>query len=186
MSISRRTLLQAAGLMALPRAAFAATPDADWSARAFSRIATTSPDVLRADERVILSAIADALLPRTETPGALDVGVPAFVELLIAEWASPDDASLVRRGLLALDAHAAAVHGRGWAQLDDAQRAAEIAWSEQSGGSPSEGERAFRRLKGWITHGWLTSERIRKDVLKVKVVPGTYSGCAPVSTGGND
>lgn len=186
MSISRRTILQAAGALAVPRTAFASAPTAAWSAEAFARIAQQPPRVLTADERVTLSAIADALLPRTETPGALDVGVPAFVELLIGEWASESDATLLRSGLAELEAHAIGAHGQGWAQLSAAQRDAEIAWAEQPGPTISDGQRAFRRLKGWITHGWLSSERIQKDVLKVNIIPGTYDGCAPRLAGGDD
>jgi gluconate 2-dehydrogenase gamma chain len=194
MPLSRRTLLQAAGIVALPRAATAATaatPDAAWTARAHERIAHSSAHssarALADDERVVLSAVADALLPRTETPGALDVGVPAFVELLIGEWASDDDRRLMRDGLRDLEAHAVATQGRGWATLDAAQREAEIAWGERSDPEPRRGQRAFRRLKGWITHGWLTSERVQKDVLRVNIVPGAYDGCAPRQpVGGRD
>lgn len=172
MSLSRRTLLQATGLLAFPIRAVAASP---------------APALLHVDERVTLSAIADALLPRTDSPGALDVGAPAFVELLIGEWASESDRTLLRDGLRDLEAHAVATHGRGWAALDAAQREAEIAWGERSEREPQVGQRAFRRLKSWITHAWLTSERVQKEVLRVNITPGAYEGCVPrPSLGGRD
>lgn len=191
MSLSRRTLLRAAGVLALPRSAAAALPDAAWTAQAHARVgqptASTTAAALTVDERVVLSAIADAILPRTETPGALDVGTPAFVELLIGEWASASDRAMMREGLRDLEAHAVARHGRSWAALDAAQREAEIAWGERTEREPQVGQRAFRRLKSWITHGWLTSERVQKQVLRVNITPGTYSGCAPrAATGGRD
>ena len=188
MSLSRRTLLHAAGVLALPRSAAAVTPDAEWTAWAHAQLgeptlAAASP-ALAADERVVLSAIADAILPRTDTPGALDVGAPAFVELLIGEWASESDRAMLRDGLRDLEAHAIATHGRSWAALDAAQRDVEIAWGERTERDPQVGQRAFRRLKSWITHGWLTSERVQKQVLRVNITPGTYHGCAPRQAGG--
>lgn len=191
MSLSRRTLLRAAGVLALPRAAAAATPDAAWTAFAQARIAERTPtptaSTLSADERVILSALADAILPRTDTPGALDVGAPAFVELIITEWASDGDRTTIRDGLRDLYAHAVSVHGRSWAALDATQRDAEIAWGEQNGPDLRVGQRAFRRLKSWITHGWLTSERVQKQVLRVNITPGRYDGCVPRrAVGGRD
>lgn len=191
MSLSRRTLLRAAGVLALPRSAAALTPDADWTAQAHARLgasaSSTSQNVLTADDRVVVSAIADAILPRTDTPGALDVGTPAFVELLIGEWASETDRTMMREGLRDLEAHAVATHGRGWAALDATQRQAEIAWGERTDGEQQVGQRAFRRLKSWITHGWLTSERVQKQVLRVNITPGAYNGCAPRQpTGGRD
>lgn len=191
MSLSRRSLLRAAGVLALPRRAAAAAPDAAWTAQAHARLGLTAAaapsPALTADERVVLSAIADAILPRTATPGALDVGAPAFVELLIGEWASEGDRTLMRDGLRDLEAHAVATHGRSWAALDAGQREAEIAWGERSEREPQVGQRAFRRLKSWITHAWLTSERVQKEVLRVNITPGAYEGCVPrPSLGGRD
>src|SRR4051812_3904635 len=37
---------------------------------------------LRPEQSAIVSAVADRILPRTDTPGAVDVGVPAFIDLL--------------------------------------------------------------------------------------------------------
>lgn len=184
MPLTRRTLLHAAGVLAIPRAAAAATPDAHWTQQAHARIAQTTPSELPPAERVTLSAIADAIIPRTDTPGALEVAVPAFVELLIMEWVTPADRDAVREGLRDLDAHAVATHQRPWAALDSVQRQGEMAWGERDEPTLRAGQRTFRRLKSWITHGWLTSERIQRDVLRVAVIPGTYDGCAPMPTGG--
>src|SRR5688500_20244655 len=37
-------------------------------------------------QMALVTALADTILPKTETPGAVEVGVPAFVDLLFAEW----------------------------------------------------------------------------------------------------
>lgn len=186
MSVSRRTLLQLAGVAALPRVASAGPPSAEWTAAAQARIAD-APRVLAPAQRATLSAIADAILPRTDTPGALDVGTVDFVELLLAEWAAPEDRDRTLRGLDELEAAARARHGRDWASLDATQRNAEIAWAEERGGT-SEAQRSFRRVKGWTVHAWLTSERVQRDVLRTRIVPGEYDGCAPVAlpAGGNE
>lgn len=178
MSVSRRTLLQLAGAAALPRVASAGLPSPDWTAAAHARLATASR-ILRPEQRATLSAIADAILPRTDTPGALDVGTVDFVELLLAEWATPDERAATARGLDELEAAARTRHGRDWASLDATQRQAEIAWAEERGGS-TDAQRAFRRLKSWTVHGWLTSERVQREVLRTRIVPGEYEGCAPV------
>ena len=38
-----------------------------------------------------LVVVVDRILPPTDTPGASDVGVPAFIDRLLAEWAEPDE-----------------------------------------------------------------------------------------------
>ncbi|MEO6092852.1 MAG: gluconate 2-dehydrogenase subunit 3 family protein [Novosphingobium sp.] len=37
----------------------------------------------------LLSALADTIVPRTDSPGAVDAGVPALVDGLLRNWASP-------------------------------------------------------------------------------------------------
>src|SRR3954467_14799798 len=70
--------LSAAGALALlPTEAFAA----------WERVATglLPADGLSADQLARVGAIADLLLPRTDSPSANDVGFPAFVNVIVAE-----------------------------------------------------------------------------------------------------
>ncbi|MBK7906165.1 MAG: hypothetical protein IPJ78_06305 [Gemmatimonadetes bacterium] len=76
-SLSRRALLQLAGLAALPSLARADQAADGWEdlvherahERAHDAGRSAPPVPLRADERATISAIADGLLPRTDTPG---------------------------------------------------------------------------------------------------------------------
>ncbi|HET6680697.1 MAG TPA: gluconate 2-dehydrogenase subunit 3 family protein, partial [Gemmatimonadaceae bacterium] len=50
----------------------------------------------------LVAAVADTIIPRTDTPGAVDVGVPAFVEAVVdASWPE-DDRATFTGGLNAL------------------------------------------------------------------------------------
>lgn len=40
---------------------------------------------------------------------------------------------------------------------------------------------AWWRLKGLVLHGYFTSERVQKEVLKVQVMPGRFDGCVPMT-----
>lgn len=186
MAISRRALLALAGSAALARPALGATldtvPDAAWTDAAQRRLdAASGTRVLEANERATIAAIADAILPRTDTPGALDVQAPAFVELVIADWLPDAERRSLREGIVELEAHAVATHGVAWPALSVAQQQQEIAWGESRDGSPSEGQRAFRRLKSWTVHGWTTSDRVRREVFRTKLAYVSYEGCAPMT-----
>lgn len=52
--------------------------------------ATDGPFALTDAQRATLSALADTLMPATDTPGALAAGVPANVERLMQAWASAE------------------------------------------------------------------------------------------------
>lgn len=190
MSLTRRSALQLLGVAALPSLARAAGAPEGWERAAHSRAASTPPDLFRADERALVSAIADAVMPRTDTPGALDVGVPAFVEVLTAEWMTESERTEFRGGLAAVESHALEAQGRAWPALDASRRSAEIAWLENASDPGLPERRAYRRLRGYVLHGYLTSERVQKEVLRVDITPGRYFGCAPIPSplppGGHD
>jgi gluconate 2-dehydrogenase gamma chain len=187
MSLSRRALLQLAGLAALPSLARAENAVDGWEEAVHARALETPPSPLRDDERALISAIADGIIPRTDTPGALDVGAVGFVEVIVAEWMTEAELIEFRGGLSAIDRHAARAHGRSWPALDAAQREVEFAFLEDTSDPALEERRAYRRLRGHVLHGYLTSERVRRDVLKVNITPGHYRGDVPVpARGGRD
>ena len=190
MSLTRRSALQLLGVAALPSLARASGASKEWALTAHARAASTPPDLFRADERALVSAIADALLPRTDTPGALDVGVPGFVEVLTADWMTDAERSEFREGLATIELHAIETAGRAWPALDGGRRSVEIAWLEEVSDPGLPARRAYRRLRGFVLHGYLTSERVQREVLKVDITPGRYFGCTPVPTpfppGGHD
>jgi len=189
MSLSRRDLLRVAAVAAvpaaLPDALHAGIPDAEWTDDALTRLAER-PRILAADERATIGAIADAIIPRSETRGALDVGAPDFIELLLAEWLPAPEVTAFRAGVSALDARARERHGAAWPALSPEIASAEIAWAEASTPEPSDAQRALRRIKGWTVHAWISSETIQKQVIRTNITPGKYEGCVtrPAPIGG--
>jgi hypothetical protein len=182
MSLTRRAALQVIGAATIPAVVRAQTPSEADALEYSRRIATSTAQgtLFRADERATVSAIADAILPRTNTPGALDVAVPAFVELIATEWMNDAERTAFREGLAALDAHATATEGRAWPALDQAAREREAAWAEGSEERALPAKAAFRRLKGLTVQGFFSSERVQKEVLRTQIIPGRYLGCAPL------
>ena len=54
---------------------------------------------LDAQQQVIISGISDIIIPRTSSPGAADVGVPAFIDLMLSEWYDKADTSQYLQGV---------------------------------------------------------------------------------------
>jgi gluconate 2-dehydrogenase gamma chain len=94
--IDRRSLLQSvlllAGVVVAPGAAAASFFDGTES--------------LPANTMTLLSAVADTIIPATDTPGALAAGVPAAFGKLVANWASPAQRAQLLGALEAIDAKA--------------------------------------------------------------------------------
>lgn len=108
-----------------------------------------------------IAAIADRILPRTDTPSATDVAVPAFVDVIVSEQYPDQERALFIANIDAIDA----------TQLDAVE-----AMTDRS----QQPARTYWRLKGLIVHGYFTSERVMKDVLKVRVQPGRFDGAYPM------
>lgn len=108
-----------------------------------------------------VAAIADTILPRTDTPSASDVGVPDFVNVIVSENYRDADR----------DVFVAALE-----QIDPAA----IATIESATDRRAEPARTYWRLKGLVIHGYFTSERVMKDVLHYEVMPGKFDGDAPM------
>ncbi|HYM09097.1 MAG TPA: gluconate 2-dehydrogenase subunit 3 family protein, partial [Bryobacterales bacterium] len=72
-----------------------------------------------AEEMATLHCLADAIVPRTRTPGALDAAAPEFLEFYIS-ISIPERQALYRQGLERLNSAARERHGKSFAELDPA------------------------------------------------------------------
>jgi len=138
---------------------------------------------LTAGQRALTSAAADRLLPRTDTPGASDVGVPAFIDLLYGEFMTTEERQLLTAGLAGVDAASTLAHGRPFAALtaveqDGVLRSIAIAEEDRPQGF-------FRLFRSATILGYFTSEEIGRKVLHYDPTPGRYEGCVPLSDVGN-
>jgi gluconate 2-dehydrogenase gamma chain len=72
----------------------------------------------------VLSAVADTIVPATDTPGALAVGVPAKFDQLLAKWASAKRKVELTGALTEIDTLAMTSDKKGFAALTPARRKA--------------------------------------------------------------
>ncbi len=110
--------------------------------------------VLTPAERQSLSALVDTLIPRTETPGASDVGVPAFIERRLE-----GNAALARRfhtGLKTLEAASARQFNAAFATLTPPQQI-ELLTPASQDPKTTLGE-FFQLVKGHTVDGYYTSK----------------------------
>jgi hypothetical protein len=149
---------------------------------AWSRVASGArvADGLNDAQLALVGAIGDTILPRTDTPSATDVAVPAFVNVIVGENYPEAQRTAFLAGLDAFDAKAKTDTGSSFVDLSSNARASFI---ESVEAAPRTGEpsRTYWRLKGLVLHGYFTSERVAKDVLHTEIMPGRFDGAAPMS-----
>jgi len=135
---------------------------------------------LSASQWAELRSLADSILPRTDTPGALDVGAPEFVDLLLVEWYSDADRQRLLTGLDALDARCRDAKGKPFAELDGAARADFLATIDGVRGQAGSPEETYRTLKEQLVFGFLTSKPIAELTRTTPIIPGRFDGCVPL------
>lgn len=166
--MQRRDMLRLLGSLGFTSALASLPGEQLWAigAEAHRRAPGGALLVLSREAAEAISRIADLVLPRTDTPGALDVGCVEFIDLLLAEWFTPADRDLLLKGLAAIDTTPAT--------LPDTARAIEAI---QPRGAKDTASGAWWEFKYLTLFGWFTSERVMKDVLKYQIWPGRYGGC---------
>lgn len=144
-------------------------------------------------ELKILATAADAIVPATDTPGAIAAGVPHLIDALVRGWMTPDERSVFRAGLADLDARARRHYKHGFAACTPAQ--ATTLLQALRADSPYAG-RTFElvariedpkapfylRLRDLVVYGYFTSEIGSTKELRYVAVPGRFDGDVDVKT----
>lgn len=184
--MERRNLLRTAGLLAAA-AVVPSNPMALW-ARVADGVAPARG--LTGAQLSLIAGIADTLIPRTSTPGALDVKVPAFVNVVVSESLTARERKGFIAGLTIVEVYLRDDQGRAFADLPSEGRAARIADIEDQGivyraiskvlrqGEP---RRTYWKLKELIVHGYFTSDVVANEILGDPIMPGRFDGAAPIA-----
>lgn len=141
------------------------------------------PVYLSAQQFAIAGAVAERILPGTDTPGARDVGVPAFIDLMFGKYLAASDKQVVATGLAEVEAASVAAHKKSFLQLTDAQQDALLTTLAEA--SKTKVRTFFHQFKELTVLGYFTSETVGKTVLHYDPVPGRFEACIPLAEVGN-
>jgi gluconate 2-dehydrogenase gamma chain len=191
MNIDRRELLQRA------MAALGGTLTASAAAGVLAGCAASAPKAgepvafrfFTPAEGAAATAMAEQILPRTDTPGAIDVGVPAFIDRMMADYYGASQQGVLRAGLARAEADALAKHQKPFAQLSAEQQIALMQGYDAEAyqqaratqADPSAQPHFFRIMKELTTLGYFTSEYGASQYLRYEPVPGPWRADIPYS-----
>jgi gluconate 2-dehydrogenase gamma chain len=161
--LERRRLLQAA--LALAGLAASGIPH-----DALAQPAAAARRFFDPGRYAVLDAVAETIIPRTDTPGARDVEVPARFDAMMTSWASPATRADCQHVLDEIDARARAQYGRALALLSAPDQLAVVSgYDGAQVRSP-----AYRRFKGLILALYYLSEPGATEELRYEQTPGVW------------
>ena len=127
----------------------------------------------------LLKQLIDIILPRTSTPGGLDVNAPYFIELVVRECMSGDDQQLIKEGLQDLDKP----NGKTFLSLTNDEQKQLVAQMDENAYKEDGGSPWFKILKKLALIGYFTSKDGMTRALNYVEVPGDYKGSIPYKKG---
>ena len=138
-----------------------------------------STPVFTAQQRALMTALSERVMPTTDTPGAIAAGVPEYIEKLLADWASPDDRQPILAGLDAIEARSRADYKVAADKATPAQQDAllTLAMEDKLPG----GADFFDKFRQLVLTGYFTSEVGIMQEREYLPVPGRYDGAYPYS-----
>ena len=102
-----------------------------------------------------LAALTDVIIPRTDTPGASDVGVPAFSDAFLRH--APTEVDAFRLGMRAFDETSRELTGMAFDELDPSRQVGVVT---QLSKQPTSSAGAFSvQVKGLTIDGYYTRRR---------------------------
>lgn len=155
------------------------------------------PVFFNEEQARVVSEIAEIMIPRTDTPGAKEAGVPAFIDQILSQCCKKEDQERFLSGLMAFEKEAKETYDDDFIDLEPAQREAHVRKvHDQALAAYKEGRlkkkdaqpiTAFENspfilmVKEFALVGFFTSEAGANQVLQYAPVPGAYHGCLPLS-----
>ena len=173
--LDRRGLLQgAAALLGVELAA----PIAKALAAEASMGFTASRMAFSAEQRALVSAMSERIVPTTDTPGAIAAGVPAFVEMMLVDWYEPTDWQQFMNGLGVFEGSARIQFGKPYWEIAPEEQDL-VLTQAMTGKIPGLPMSFFEQCRQLVVLGYYTSEIGCKQERVYVPVPGRYDGKYP-------
>ncbi|MBX2814559.1 MAG: gluconate 2-dehydrogenase subunit 3 family protein [Saprospiraceae bacterium] len=140
--------------------------DPDWAPAFFSE-----------DEATTLGHLAETIIPKTDTPGAMDAKVHRYLDVMASEVLPKAESDTFRAGLTRFMAKCDAEFGAAFKDLSAEKKVAAVQSIAEDSGQDGD---FFKGLRQAVIVGFFTSQPGATEVLKFDPIPGEYLSCIPL------
>jgi gluconate 2-dehydrogenase gamma chain len=185
-----KLLVNAAALPAVESDLFAAFRSMHGSLQAAPALKS-----LNAHQNATVSALAERILPRTETPGAIDARVNEFIDLILADWYEAPERARFLNGLAEVDSLCRERFAKDFVDLSSAQQSEILTLLGEHllrdlqavsdgprgyrGTQPEPEENFYFTFRQLVLTGYFTSESGATQQLHYEIIPARIDLCAP-------
>ena len=133
------------------------------------------------EEMAKMSAMADTIIPTTDTPGAVAAGVPDTLQGLASEWGDDAYRKYWREGVAKLSGDLDAMAGEDFAALPAAARERVLGQHDAKVFGGEAEDQFYKDFKRTVATAYYMSEPGATEELAYEAVPGQWIGVAPLS-----
>lgn len=126
-----------------------------------------------------LDAVTDVIIPEGNTPGAVSLGVPEYVKIMLQDCVTKDQQNAVEMALQYLENQSIAVLGVSFVAGNLDQRTVLLKNAFIQGGNIEKD--GLKLIKSLTIKGYQTSSHFMKQIIPYEMAPNRYNGCAPVN-----
>ena len=143
-----------------------------------------TPQFFTKNEGQLVAQIAEAIIPKTDTPGAIDAGTYSFIDVYLKDNTEKEIQSKFKEGLKTLELTCKNAFGKSFLDCNANERI-EILKKEEAQAiektKSDQNEYTFWfSIKELTFLGFFTSEIGSKQFLKYDQIPGNYDACIPL------
>jgi gluconate 2-dehydrogenase gamma chain len=143
-----------------------------------------------------ITAIAEMIIPKTETAGAADIGASKFVDLILTEWCTDEERTRFLNGLADVDQQTQERFGAKFINCSQGHKAEILTnLGEQMakerellvergpryrGSAPTPENNFYYMLRKLVLNAYYTSEEGAVNELGFQIIPDHYDSCSTV------
>lgn len=128
------------------------------------------------DKVPIVAAVAEIIIPKTDIPGAKDLGVQLFVLKMVEDCYEEEVQHTFLKGLEQLDLLSNQRFGKDFIKCSAKNQASIVQNIEEASELPNELLDCYAIMKRRTIQGYMTSEYVLTKQLVYEVAPGRYNG----------
>ncbi len=148
---------------------------------------TWQPEFFTEDQARTITSVADIILPKTDTPAASELGVPAFIEDIVSNVMKDEDRQAFMTKLEEWNEQSRKDKGETFNDLssDDQKAFVEDQHSTIKGKFIPPGQRPFIwEIKELVITGYFLTEVAMNQVLQYIAIPTRYDACISLEEAG--
>ncbi len=151
-----------------------------------------TPTFFSEAQALTIQEMAETIMPATDTLGAKDLGVPKFVEEMVATVYDDEARAQFMNGLAAFEKEISDKYSKSFDRLSAEEQLAvakeKNSYMQDPANRPGEDEPKpfFMMIKELTLWGYFTTEYGATKVLQYQLIPAEFNGCMPIEEAGEN